>query len=175
MMIPTFEYWCSHLYVSELWAATYLSLNSEWIIVTTSSLLFNILLRHWTCVEFDIWFDFFKFMLQLIWATLYYYVGEINLRTNRRRESEKKFGGVKCLASTTCGNDNLDQISHIQTCPGYRTRMSSDATEDDLGQYLVELHRERVQRWNSPLLQIDVGAVLLWQISVWSDILYYKN
>ena len=84
----------------------------------------------------------------------------MNLRTNRRRESEKKFGGVQCLASTICGNDNPDQISHIQTCPGYRTRMSSDATEDDLGQYLVKLHRERVQRWSSPLLHIDVGGVV---------------
>ena len=86
-----------------------------------------------------------------------YYVGELNLRTNRPREAEKKFGGVQCLVGVCCG---VDSISHIAECPGYDTKAPLNMREEDLCKFLLEIHRERVRRWSSPLIMTDVGSLL---------------
>ena len=86
-----------------------------------------------------------------------YYVGELNLRTNRRREAEMKFGGVNCLFGICCGEDS---IPHIRECPGYSTKAPQDMSEEDLGRYLLEVHRERVRRWNAPLVHVELAGVL---------------
>ena len=88
----------------------------------------------------------------------YYYVGEINFRTNRRREAEAKFGGVQCLVGTCCGLDNLAHIAY--ECHGYQTKAPSNMREEDLSQYLMELHRERIRRWNAPLIMTDVTSLI---------------
>ena len=59
-----------------------------------------------------------------------YYIGELNLRTNRRREAEMKFGGVNCLFGICCGEDS---IAHISECPGYNTKPPQNMYEVDLG------------------------------------------
>ena len=87
----------------------------------------------------------------------YYYVGEINFRTNRKRESIAKFGGVQCLVGTCCGDDNLE---HITQCPGYRTKAPFNMREEDLSKYLLEIHRERIQRWEAPLIHTDLSSIL---------------
>ena len=86
-----------------------------------------------------------------------YYVGEINLRTNRPREAEKKFGGVHCLVGS-CGG--VDSIPHLAECPGYDTKAPLNLREEDLAKFLLEIHRERMRRWNAPLIVTDVGCLL---------------
>ena len=88
---------------------------------------------------------------------LNYYIGELNLRTNRRREAEMKFGGVSCLVGVCCGEDS---ISHIRECHGYSTKAPHNMSEEDLGRYLLDVHRERVRRWNAPLVHVDRAGVL---------------
>ena len=88
----------------------------------------------------------------------FYYVGELNLRTNRRIEAERKFGGVSCLYGICCGDDS---ISHIRECQGYVTKPPSDLSEVDFGKYLVDIHRERVRRWNAPLIHVEKSSVLM--------------
>ena len=65
-----------------------------------------------------------------------YYVGELNLRTNRI-ESERKFGGVNCLYGICCGEDS---IPHILTCEGYSTKAPHKMSEVELGQCLINIH-----------------------------------
>ena len=90
-------------------------------------------------------------------AMFYYYVGELNFRTNRSRESKIKYGGVQCLVGT-CGGE--DSLQHITVCHGYRTRPPPNMREEDLCQYLLEIHRERIQRWSAPLMSVDVTSIL---------------
>ena len=87
-----------------------------------------------------------------------YYVGELNLRTNRRKESERKFGGVACLYGICCGDDS---IPHIMECEGYVTKPPSDISEEDFGKYLVDIHRERVRRWKAPLIHLDIAGIVI--------------
>lgn len=86
-----------------------------------------------------------------------YYVGELNFRTNRRKEAMSKFGGTQCLFGVCCGEDSL---AHITECFGYRTRPPPNLREEDLSDYLLELHRERIQRWKAPLINVDVNSLL---------------
>ena len=87
-------------------------------------------------------------------ALFYYYVGELNFRANRKREAEQKYGGTQCLVGTCCGTDSF---SHVKDCYGYRTKPPSNMRDEDLGEFLLKLHRERTQRWNAPLLNVDVN------------------
>ena len=87
----------------------------------------------------------------------FYYVGELNLRTSRPREAERQFGGVQCLVGICCGEDS---ISHIRECHGYQTKPPPNFREEDLCKFLLEIHRERMRRWNAPLIQADVSSIL---------------
>ena len=87
----------------------------------------------------------------------FYYVGELNLRTSRPREAERKFGGVQCLVGTCCG---VDSVEHIAVCFGYDTKAPSNLREEDLSKYLLEIHQERMRRWDAPLIPVDVGSIL---------------
>ena len=87
----------------------------------------------------------------------YYYVGELNFRTNRRKEAEMKFGGVQCLVGTCCGDDSL---AHIVECHGYQTKAPPGMQEEDLSKYLLEIHQERIKRWEAPLIMTDVDSLL---------------
>ena len=87
-----------------------------------------------------------------------YYVGELNLRTNRRKESERKFGGVSCLYGICCGDDS---IPHIMGCFGYSTKPPSDLSEENFGRYLMDIHRERVKRWDAPLIHMDLAGIVI--------------
>ena len=87
----------------------------------------------------------------------FYYVGELNLRTSRPREAERKFGGVQCLVGICCG---VDSIEHISVCFGYDTKAPVNMREEDLSKYLLEIHRERMRRWSAPLIPVDVESIL---------------
>ena len=87
-----------------------------------------------------------------------YYVGELNLRTNRPREAEKKFGGVQCLVGTCCG---VDSIPHIAECEGYDTKAPPNMRDEDLSEFLMKIHQERMRRWNAPIIPVDVNSILL--------------
>ena len=100
------------------------------------------------------YFDKPKFEAKLIF---YYYVGELNLRTSRPRDSAIKFGGVQCLAGVCCGEDS---IPHIRECFGYDTKAPSNFRDEDLGDFLLKIHRERVRRWSAPLIPADVSSLL---------------
>ena len=86
-----------------------------------------------------------------------YYIGALNLRTSRPREAERKFGGVHCLVGVCCG---VDSIEHISVCFGYDTKAPVNMREEDLSKYLLEIHRERMRRWEAPLIPVDVESVL---------------
>ena len=88
-------------------------------------------------------------------AMFYYYVGELNFRVNRRREAEQKYGGTHCLFGLCCGEDSM---AHVMVCHGYRTKPPPNMREEDYGKFLLEIHRERLQRWDAPLLSVDVNS-----------------
>ena len=54
-----------------------------------------------------------------------------------------------------CGGD--DSIEHVSVCFGYRTRSPPNMREEDLSSYLIELNRERIQRWEAPIINVDVN------------------
>ena len=81
----------------------------------------------------------------------FYQVGELNFKTNRRREAEAKFGGVLCYIK---GCSGLDNLGHCLRCPGYKTRpvVHEDGTPGSLGHLLLTLHHERMKNLNAPLI-----------------------
>ena len=87
----------------------------------------------------------------------FYYVGELNFRTNRPREAIQKFGGVNCLVGVCCG---VDSLAHIVECHGYNTKVPSNMREEDLSEYLLNIHRERVRRWSAPLIMTDLSSIV---------------
>ena len=87
----------------------------------------------------------------------FYYVGEINLRVNRPREAEKRYGGVQCLVGVCCGEDS---IAHIMQCFGYQTKVPQNFREEYLGEYLMNIHQERMKRWEAPLISSDLSSIL---------------
>ena len=85
-------------------------------------------------------------------AAFLFYVGELNFRTSRRKESEAKFGSVKCLARNCHAEDTW---RHVRTCRGYSTRVpSGEIPQEQMGKIIVALNDERVQKWNSPLYNV---------------------
>ena len=81
-------------------------------------------------------------------------IGELNLRSNRRREATAKFGGIQCLVGVCCGDDTL---KHIEQCFGYQTKPPAVWTEDGYCKYLWDLHLERLRRWKAPLVDAEYG------------------
>ena len=51
-------------------------------------------------------------------------------------------------------------LEHITKCPGYRTKAPLNMREEDLSKYLLEIHRERIQRWEAPLIHTDLSSIL---------------
>ena len=85
-------------------------------------------------------------------AAFLFYVGELNFRTSRRKESEAKFGSVKCMARNCHAEDTW---RHVRTCRGYSTRVpSGEIPQEQMGKIIVALNDERVQKWNSPLYNV---------------------
>ena len=85
-------------------------------------------------------------------------IGELNLRSNRRREATAKFGGIQCLVGVCCGDDTL---KHIEQCFGYQTKPPAVWTEDGYCKYLWDLHLERLRRWKAPLVDAEFGIQCL--------------
>ena len=100
------------------------------------------------------YFDKPKMVAKLMF---FYYVGELNVRTSRPREAEIKFGGVQCLVGVCCG---VDSIAHIRECPGYNTKAPSNFRDEDLCEFLLNIHRERTRRWSAPLIPVDVSSII---------------
>ena len=80
-------------------------------------------------------------------------MGELELKSNRRQESIKQYGGVHCLVGW-CGGD--DDINHVMKCPGYDIKPPRDdkGKEDIIAAYLIELNSERIRKWGCPLIYI---------------------
>ena len=84
---------------------------------------------------------------------LAYQLGELQLKTSRRGESRRNYGGVHCWVGVCEGDDEL---SHIAECPGYTVRPPDvkDGNPRNLAFYLIELNAERIRRWGQPLVFI---------------------
>ena len=67
-------------------------------------------------------------------------IGELNLSVNRPNEPENLYGGIQCQVCQVCGG--RDEISHIQECFGYSSRLRDDGSEEAMADYLLELHKE---------------------------------
>ena len=80
---------------------------------------------------------------------LYYDIGELNFRSNRRHESHKKYGGVQCVVPGCVENDTLE---HIQVCHGYITRFKDDGDPNTWIEYLCEADRERFSKYRTSLI-----------------------
>ena len=61
-------------------------------------------------------------------------VGELNLLTNKKREYMSWYGGTHCLVKVCGGEDEI-----------------GDSTKQ-LAEYLVALNRERIKKYNLPLI-----------------------
>lgn len=94
--------------------------------------------------------EYFKAPKMPAKATFMMNVGELNFKTNRRKESIKKFGNIECPVESCLSPDSLVHAAY--ECLGYKTRFPDGVTEGEIGQYLLQLHAERVQRWSLPLL-----------------------
>ena len=79
---------------------------------------------------------------------LAYRVGELNLLTNRPKESISKYGSTECLVRV-CGGE--DTLNHISECFGYDAKPRG-SSEQDLASYLRDLNRERTQKYGKPLI-----------------------
>ena len=84
---------------------------------------------------------------------LAYRVGELNLLTNRPKESVSKLGSTECLVRVCGGEDDLD---HISQCFGYESRLEGPS-EQDQATYLRNLHKERTKKFGKPLIYIKYG------------------
>ena len=78
-------------------------------------------------------------------------IGELNLSVNGPNEAMKLYGGLHCHVKV-CGG--LDEMSHIQNCFGYSSRLKGDGNEEAMAEYLLELHKERVKKFGISLMYI---------------------
>ena len=80
---------------------------------------------------------------------LYYDIGELNLRSNRRHESCKKYGGIQCVVPG-CVED--DTLKHLQECHGYSSKFVDDGLPETWIKYLCQIDRERFQKYKTSLI-----------------------
>ena len=78
-------------------------------------------------------------------------IGELNFKMSRRRESIKKYGGVHCWVKVCLGNDGPQ---HVAECFGYESRIKPGYTENELVDYLKDLHAERIRKFGQPLVYL---------------------
>merc|ERR1712025_967593 len=105
--------------------------------------------KHWTPVKDSnkVYFLKSKLEAKLLFSLR---IGELNFKTNRRVESERKFGGTDCWTKVCLGKDDLH---HVMECFGYETRLKKNGVSgDDMAEYLKKLHVERLKKHNQPLV-----------------------
>ena len=84
-----------------------------------------------------------------------HFTGEANLKRNRPGEAKAKFGGTHCWVGACGGTDSWE---HVLECPGYRFEVSvDDGSVDSLCKNLLAVHKERLRRWNAPLVDVHYG------------------
>ena len=94
-----------------------------------------------------LYFTFSRIESQLV---LTLNVGELNLLTYRKNESIKKYGTTGCLIQVCGGEDNLE---HVSQCFGYQARPNQwDGSNKSTAEYLLELHKEQIKKFNMPLI-----------------------
>ena len=76
-------------------------------------------------------------------------VGELNFLVNRRGEAMKLHGGTQCLVKVCCQSDSL---FHVMECFGYSTKYNPALGLKGLALYLVDLNRERNEKFQTPLI-----------------------
>ena len=105
------------------------SRTETWIGLTKSS---KVLMR-WTPEKNSNrdYFHFSKLESKLVFHLM---VGELNLLTNKKREYMSRYGGTHCLVKVCGGEDEI-----------------GDSTKQ-LAEYLVALNRERIKKYNLPLI-----------------------
>ena len=120
------------------------SRTETWVGLTRSS---KVLMR-WT-PEKNSNRDYFHFSKLESKLVLHLFIGELNLLTNKKREYMARYGGTHCLVKV-CGGD--DEIDHITKCFGYTAKCPMGGNTKQLAQYLVELNKERIKKYNLPLV-----------------------
>ena len=80
---------------------------------------------------------------------LCYDIGELNVRSNRRHESVKKYGGIQCVVPGCVQDDTLD---HIQECYGYTSKFIDDGDPNTWVEYLCNVDRERFAKYRTSLI-----------------------
>ena len=78
-------------------------------------------------------------------------IGELNFKDNKRNESMKKFGTLKCFA----GCDEIDSLEHVKQCERYDTKLRDfyqDGTDSKFAKYLRALDVERWRKYQNPLV-----------------------
>ena len=90
--------------------------------------------------------DYFHFSKMESKLVFHLMIGELNLLTNKTRT---RFGGTHCLVKVCRGEDEID---HITKCFGYSAKCPNGGNTKQLAQYLVELNRKRIKKYNLPLV-----------------------
>ena len=78
-------------------------------------------------------------------------IGELNFKLSRKTESIRRFGGLECWVKVCLGTDGP---MHVAECFGYSARIKPGHSEDELVDYLVELHKERLKKFGQPLVYL---------------------
>ena len=82
---------------------------------------------------------------------LSYDVGCLNMRGNRRNESNKKYGTVQCWVPGCTGKDTLEHV--MSECQSYNTKRGKDeGVPEDWIEFLYTLNKERFQRFKTSLV-----------------------
>ena len=81
---------------------------------------------------------------------LSYDVGCLNLRANRKHESLKKFGSIKCLIPACTGNDSLKHI--LYECQGYNYKKEDKGISTEFIDLLYKINQERKQRFMTSMI-----------------------
>ena len=80
-----------------------------------------------------------------------YEVGCLNFKMNRKKESQKKYGNLKCWVPACTGKDSLDHVMY--TCQGYETPPYKDqGVIEEWIEYLYQLNKERVRKFRTSLV-----------------------
>ena len=80
-----------------------------------------------------------------------YKIGELEFKDNKRHESVKRFGNLRCLE----GCDMPDSLEHVMQCKRYDTRVDDfklDGTDAKFVKYLRAIDLERFRKFQYPLV-----------------------